>query len=414
VRDESGAVYRLVGVSEDITELRQVEERFLQAQKMEAVGSLAGGVAHDFNNLITVILSYSEMLLSELPANDPLRADAEEIRKAGERASELTRQLLTFSRRQVIQPKVVRINELIEATGNMLERLIAENIALAMALDPEAGAVRVDAGQMEQVIVNLAVNARDAMPDGGRLLIESKNIDFPEPGEPDQESPLYPSGRNVMLAVSDTGIGMDAETQKRIFEPFYTTKEPGKGTGLGLSTVYGIVRQSGGQISVYSEPGKGTSFKVYLPRVDDVPETREEIAAQAKSAAGRETVLIVDDDPAVLSIARYALDRLGYHVISMDDGESALAYLTKQNPPIDLLVTDLNMPRMSGRILADRFAAIHPYARILFVSGYTDDAVVRHDMLESGAHYLAKPFTPDSLARKVREVLDEVKPRESR
>jgi PAS domain S-box-containing protein len=404
VTDKSGRPYRYVGVSEDVTDLRRAEERFAQAQKMDAVGRLAGGVAHDFNNLLTVILSYSDMLLEELSPDDPHRNEIQEIRKAGVSASTLTRQLLVFSRQQVVQPKVMRLNALVADAGKMLKRLIGEHVELATALDPQAGAVKVDAGQLEQVIVNLAVNARDAMPNGGRLMIESKNVEFIEAFSEGETS--YPAGRYVTLAVSDNGTGMDAATQARVFEPFFTTKEPGKGTGLGLATVYGIVKQAGGYISLYSEPGSGTSFKIYFPRVDDSLDAPEELAAPLALPRGAETILVVEDEPAVRSLVRQVLERQGYHVLEVPDGESALDIASKHQGPIHLLLTDVVMPRMSGRIVADRFAAIRGDARILFVSGYTDDAIVHHGVLESGLQFLEKPFTPDALARKVREVLD--------
>jgi two-component system cell cycle sensor histidine kinase/response regulator CckA len=404
VTDSVTGEQHLEAVSEDVTDQRRVEQQFRQAQKMDAVGQLAGGVAHDFNNLLTVILSYSHFLLSSLAPDDPNREDVDAIRSAGESAAALTRQLLVFSRQQVVQPKVLRLNEVVAGTGKMLRRLIGENIELATTLDPDAGAVKVDAGQMEQVIVNLAVNARDAMPNGGRLLIESKNAEFHEAVT--ERTTLYPAGRYVMLAVSDNGIGMDAATQAKVFEPFFTTKAVGKGTGLGLATVYGIVKQSGGDISLYSEPGAGTSFKIYFPRVDGTAIGAGELAPAAALPRGRETIMIADDDPAVRNLVRQVLERQGYRVLEAPDGESALDVAARHTDSIQLLITDLVMPRMTGRALSERFAALRPDVRVLFVSGYTDDAIVHHGVLDGDMEYLQKPFTPDALARKVRSVLD--------
>lgn len=389
---------------EDVTEQRRVERQFQQAQKMEAVGQLAGGIAHDFNNLLTIIISSSDLLLADGAANGTARADIEAIRTAGKSAATLTRQLLAFSRKQVLQPRVMQMNDLLSGTGKLLDRLIGENIELITVLAPDAGTVKVDPGQIEQVIVNLAVNARDAMPNGGRLTIESKNIEFSE--DLKEHKVLYPAGKYVSLTVSDTGIGMDSETQSRVFEPFFTTKEPGEGTGLGLATVYGIVRQSGGFISVYSEPGQGTSFKIYFPRVDPITSLAEEAPRALKPLGGHETILVVEDAPAVRGIIRQVLTRLGYQVLEAHDGESAIALSAKHTGTIDLLLTDVIMPRMGGRVLADQIAKQRPGIRVLYVSGYTDDAIVRHGVLEPGVNYLEKPFTPDTLAKKVRGVLE--------
>ena len=392
-------------VTEDVTDIRRLERQYHQAQKMEAVGQLAGGVAHDFNNLLTVILSYSDFLLSELPPDAALhRENVEAIRDAGVSAASLTRQLLVFSRQQVVEPKVMRLNDVLDATGKLLTRFLGEHVELTMLLDPDTGAVKVDAGQMEQVIVNLAVNARDAMPDGGRLLIESRNVDFAAASS-DREM-VYPAGPHIMLSVSDNGTGMDAATQARLFEPFFTTKAPGKGTGLGLATVYGIVKQSGGEISVYSEPGSGTSFKMFFPRFDHALAVPEQLAAAGAAPGCAETVLIVEDQPAVRTIVRQVLERGGYQVLEATDAEGALEIASKHAEPIRLLLTDVIMPRMSGRELADQFAKLRPDARILFISGYTDDAIVHHGVLEREMQFLQKPFTSDALLRKVREVLD--------
>ncbi|HYT83053.1 MAG TPA: response regulator [Gemmatimonadales bacterium] len=404
VRGERGTVLRLDGISRDITEQRKLEEQFRQAQKMEAVGRLAGGVAHDFNNLLTVITSYSDILLEDLAPHDPRRADMEEIRKAAISAAGLTRQLLAFSRQQVLEPRVLNLNAVVTNTEKLLRRLLGEDVQLVTAPAPQLGAVKADPGQLEQVIVNLAVNARDAMPEGGKLTIETANAVMDEAYVRDH--PLAKPGPYVMLAVSDTGAGMDEQTQRRIFEPFFTTKEPGKGTGLGLATVYGIVKQSGGFIWVYSEPGHGTTFKIYLPRVAEPVETVTPPAALGESLRGSETVLLAEDAAAVRAVTRQVLDRLGYTVLEAPNGAAALHLATKHHGPIHLLLTDVIMPELGGRQLAQQLIALRPELRVLYASGYTDDAVVRHGVLTPGVAYLQKPFTPDVLARKVREVLD--------
>jgi len=391
-------------VWEDVTEQQRMERQFYQAQKMEAVGLLAGGVAHDFNNLLTIIISSSDMLRAELPADSPHFPDVEAIRNAGKSAAALTRQLLAFSRKQVLQPRVMHLNELVRNMAHLLERLLSANIELVTSLYRDAGSVKVDPGQMEQVVVNLAINAQDAMPNGGRLLIESKNVTFTEPVN--QNNTSLPAGRYVTLTVSDTGVGMDSETQARVFEPFFTTKQPGQGTGLGLATVYGIVRQSGGFISVYSEPGAGTTFKIYFPRVDDEAADRNDKASRGTPLTGSETVLVVEDAAAVRAIIHEVLRRNGYNVLEAVDGENALQIGASYDGPIHLLLTDVVMPRMGGRALAEHFSKLRPDTRVLFVSGYTDDAIVRHGVLEPGVNYLEKPFTPDDLARKVRLLLD--------
>src|SRR5438094_6696617 len=386
----------------DVTEQRRLQQQLVQSQKMEAVGRLAGGVAHDFNNLLTVILSYSDLLLEDRPPDAPDREDIEQIRKAAVGASALTRQLLAFSRQQVLEPRVLDVNTVVASTEKMLTRLLGEDISLTASLAPALGAVKVDPGQLEQIIINLAVNARDAMPHGGRLSIETANVDMDESYV--RGHPVAHPGPYVMLAVSDTGTGMDAATQARIFEPFFTTKEAGKGTGLGLATVYGIVRQSSGFIWVYSEPGHGTSFKIYLPRVVDAVARAGAPAPQV--VGGSETVLVVEDVAAVRAVTRQMLERQGYCVLEAANGATALSLARQHQSAIHLLVTDVVMPEVSGRELADQLVQPRPDMKVLFMSGYTDDAVVRHGILQEGIAYLQKPFTPDTLARKVRAVLD--------
>jgi len=402
VRDGSGDVEYYETFVRDVTEQRRLEGQLLQAQKMEAVGRLAGGVAHDFNNLLTVILSYSDLLLEDLPPEIPDRADVAEIRKAAVAASSLTRQLLAFSRQQVLEPRVLDVNTVVASTEKLLTRLLGEDVSLTTSLAAALGAVKVDPGQLEQIIMNLAVNARDAMPRGGRLSIETANVEMDESYV--HGHPLARPGHYVMLAVSDTGTGMDAATQARIFEPFFTTKEAGKGTGLGLATVYGIVRQSSGFIWVYSEPGHGTSFKIYLPRVDEPVSPAGAPAPQV--VGGSETVLVVEDVAAVRAVTRQMLERQGYCVLEAANGATALSLARQHHSAIHLLVTDVVMPEVSGRELADQLVQLRPDMKVLFMSGYTDDAVVRHGILQEGIAYLQKPFTPDTLARKVRAVLD--------
>ena len=402
------SVAAIVNNYRDVTDRRILEEQILLSQKMEAIGRLAGGVAHDFNNILTAIGGYADLLMADFAPDDKRRGDIEEIHRATQRAASLTQQLLAFSRRQVMQPKVISLNALIPDIEKMLRRLIGEDILFATVLHPRVGNVRADPGQLEQVIVNLAVNARDAMPapNGGRLTIETRNVELDELYAADH--PGVTPGRYVMLAVTDTGVGMDEETKSRIFEPFFTTKARGKGSGLGLATVYGIVRQTGGHIWPYSEPGTGTTMRVYLPRVDDPADPIEHSSeAPPESLRGSETILLVEDEAPVRSVTRQLLERNGYTVLEAADGRTALSLINGEQDRVhvDLLLTDVIMPGMSGRELADQMKARRPQLRVLFMSGYTDDAVVRHGMLEPGLAYLEKPFRPPVLLRKVREVL---------
>ena len=391
-------------VEERTAERKHLEEQLLQSQKLEAVGQLAGGIAHDFNNLLTTIMGYSQLALRRLSPNDPLRPNLEEIKKASDRAASLTRQLLAFSRKQVLQPKVFDLNSVIADLERMLRRMIAEDIEIRTMLQREVGNVKADPSQIEQVIINLAVNARDAMPFGGQLTIETADVYLDETYA--QQHLTVVPGAYVMLAVSDTGIGMDAETQLHIFEPFFTTKEVGKGTGLGLSTVYGIVRQSGGNIWVYSEPGKGTTVKVYLPRVDEGAEEYKRSVPLSDLAQGTETILLVEDDEMVRQLAREVLETSGYQVLEAASGSAARLICEQTKEAIQLLLTDVVMPKTSGREVVNRLLPLHPEMRVLFMSGYAQNAIVHHGVLDEGIDFIEKPFSPQALALKVREVLD--------
>jgi two-component system, cell cycle sensor histidine kinase and response regulator CckA len=392
--------------AEDVTERRALEQQLRQSQKMEAVGRLAGGVAHDFNNLLMVISGYSEFLLDRLGPDPALRGPAQEIASAAVRATSLTRQLLAFSRKQMLAPKILDLNSVVTENLKMLNRMIGEDIELMMVPAADLGTVRADAGQIEQVIMNLAVNARDAMPAGGKLTIETSNVSLDE-DYARFHAPLRP-GNYVMLAISDTGAGMDSETQSHIFEPFFTTKGP-KGTGLGLSTVYGIVKQSGGYIWVYSEAGKGTTFKVYLPRVADTVEAPAQVAVPAESAAtepGTETVLLVEDETNLRYLARQFLEKQGYRVVEAADGAAAMQIAVAHEGMIHLLLTDVIMPGMNGRELAQRISEIRPNVKVLYMSGYTENVIGSNGTLDAGVRLLQKPFTLRDLKSKVREVLD--------
>jgi PAS domain S-box-containing protein len=401
--DEQGHITGIIGFGLDITEARQLQEQVLQSQKMEAVGRLAGGIAHDFNNLLTVILGYSRMSLDRMSQHDPLRGQLAQIEVAGQRAADLTRQLLAFSRKQVLQPEVLDLNPLVKNLEKMLGRLIGEDLALSLHLASDLGHIKADRTQLEQVILNLAVNSRDAMPKGGRLVIETSNAAL-GPEYCAQHRPVQP-GNYVMLAVSDTGVGMSPEVQARMFEPFFTTKELGRGTGLGLSTVYGIVKQSGGYVWIYSEPGKGTTFKIYFPRTD-AQVSPQAVPAAPQSLTGSETILVTEDDQGLRELAATILRKHGYNVLIAEDAAQAEVLSAKHPGPIDLLLTDVVMPLVSGPTLAETLRRQRPGIGVIFTSGYTDQAVSQHGLFPDAKAFLAKPYTPSALAGKVRQALD--------
>jgi two-component system, cell cycle sensor histidine kinase and response regulator CckA len=390
--------------AEALNALKKSQEQLLQAQKLEAVGRLAGGISHDFNNLLTAIMGYSELTLRELKPQDPLRRNLEEIRRASDRAASLTRQLLAFSRKQVMQLKVFDLNSVVIDLERMLRRMIGEDIDLRTTLLDGNGNIKADPGQIEQVIMNLVINARDAMPMGGKLTIETTRVYLDETSVQDHIEPT--PGYYVMLAVSDTGFGVTDEVRQHMFEPFFTTKDPGKGTGLGLSTVYGIVKQLSGHIWVYSEPGKGTTFKVYFPAVIEAADDYKFPYESDTVPNGSETVLLVEDAEMVRNLAKDVLKSRGYNVLEADDGPSARHVCNQYHQSIDLLLTDVVMPRVSGVDLANELLRLHPEMRVLYMSGYTEDAIVNHGVLESGVNFIQKPFSADQLAIRVREVLD--------
>ena len=401
---QNGVAVGVQGIARDVTERRNLEEQLRQSQKMEAIGQLAGGVAHDFNNLLTAINGYSSLALQRVDDDSPIKPYLEEVKKAGDRAANLTRQLLAFGRKQILQPLALDLNSVVSDMNKMLRRLIGEDIALTAKLAQDLRKIKADPGQVEQVLINLVVNARDAMPTGGSLTIETANVQL-DREYASRHVGIQP-GRFVMLAVSDTGTGMDEATRARIFEPFFTTKEKGKGTGLGLSTVYGIVQQSGGSIWVYSEPNQGTSFKVYLP------ELRSDASANVVEStidvieSGSETILLVEDEEVVRGLTTNILEGAGYHVIAASGGAEAAKLCADRNEPIDLLLTDVVMPPTSGKEVAEQLTKMQPGLKVLFMSGYTDEAIVHHGVLDANVEFIQKPFTPVGLSKKIREVLD--------
>jgi nitrogen-specific signal transduction histidine kinase/CheY-like chemotaxis protein len=391
------------GVATDITERKVLEQQLLQAQKMEAVGRLAGGIAHDFNNLLMAITGYSELMRSKVLKDDPLYSHLENILKAGDRATALTQQLLTFSRQKIVYPQVVDLNRVVLDLEPMLRRLIGEDLDLEVVTDGGTGAVKADPGQLGQIVMNLVVNARDAMPQGGRLTLKTAPVDFTV-GCHNQYG-LTPPGAYVRLEVQDTGMGMDETTQAHVFEPFFTTKEPGKGTGLGLSTVYGIVKQSGGYLDLVSSPGAGSTFTVYLPRLDQVVGPSKAKIPITASFRGEETILLVEDEDVLRGLLAKFLRLYGYTVVEARHGGEALLACERHQGPIHLMVTDVVMPQMSGRELADRLTPLRPEMKIIYMSGYTEDALVQHGVADLSVAFLQKPFKPIELARQVRAVL---------
>jgi nitrogen-specific signal transduction histidine kinase/ActR/RegA family two-component response regulator len=402
-----------------VAALRASEERYrllfqqlVQAEKMQAIGRLAGGVAHDFNNVLTVIMGYAQQLIDFPDANpDAVQNNASQIITASNRAAALTRQLLAFGRKQVLQPSIVNLNAIIADVDKMARRLISENVEMVARPAPKLGSIQADPGQIEQVLLNLLINARDAMPRGGMLTLETANVELDQ-AYADEHAGVHP-GPHVMLAVSDTGVGMDAETQSHIFEPFFTTKEKGKGSGMGLATVYGVVQQSGGHVSVYSEPGRGSTFKVYLPRTGELAEPLPTSPAQQPAMRGKETILVAEDDRQVLDLAVAILKACGYHVLELENGNDAERMCQQHDGQIDLLLTDVVMREVSGPDLARRVQKVRPDIKVLFMSGYTDSVIVHQGVLDPEIAFLPKPFTPSTLAGRVRQVLDEEVPARS-
>jgi PAS domain S-box-containing protein len=404
INDENGVAAYFEVFAEDVTEKRVLERQLRTAQKMEAIGRLSGGIAHDFNNHLGVIIGYSRVLKRQLGENNPLTEHALEIEKAGQRAASLTKQLLAFSRQQVLTPAVLSLNTLASEMDRMLPRLLGENIEVSLELDPELGSVKADQGQIEQVIMNLAVNARDAMPEGGKLKIQTANVVLDQIYT--RNHPGSKAGDYVMLGVTDTGTGMDAGTLAHMFEPFFTTKERGKGTGLGLATVYGIVKQSNGYIWVESALGKGSAFQIYLPRHEGQPAAEELKSGIVENLRGSESILLAEDSEALRKLAQSNLESAGFRVLSAQSGEEALEIATRHASTFDLLLTDVVMPGMNGRVLAEQLLPRQPGMKVLYMSGYTDSFIAGHGVLEPGTYLLHKPFTEEVLIRKVREVLD--------
>jgi two-component system, cell cycle sensor histidine kinase and response regulator CckA len=409
VPSKSGPATKMVIVNRDITERRQLEEKFRQAHKMEAIGRLSGGIAHDFNNLLGVIIGYAEILQERLVESDPLRVSADEIVKAGKRAASLTRQLLAFSRQQILEPEVLDLNEIVADIEKMLRRVIGEDIELGADLDPGLGHVKADRGQLEQLFLNLAVNARDAMPDGGRLLIETRSFEMSEEYVRSYPYPVK-TGFYARVTVKDTGMGMDADVQARIFEPFFTTKEKGKGTGLGLSTVYGVVKQSGGYIEVHSEIGKGAAFAIYFPTVQETVSRTKPHQTSRSATVAHETILLVEDEDSLRTLSRNLLELSGYTVIEARNGNEALAIAKSGTGRIHLLLTDIVMPGISGRELAKRLLIEMPQLKVVYMSGYAGQSVGDNDVFGKNAHYLQKPFSRENLAQKVRDALESFEP----
>ena len=408
VRAPNGRVSRVVGLIEDITAVRETEQQLRQAQKMEAIGQLAGGIAHDFNNLLVVIGGYTELIALDLESSHHVQQDLEQVKAAVDSAASLTHQLLAFSRRQILQPQILDLNRVLRRVEALLRRVIGENITLAMNLRSPIARVNADPAQIEQVIINLAVNARDAMPAGGRLTIETAEVEL-EDGYVARHRGAA-TGRHVMIAVTDTGVGMDEATQRRLFEPFFTTKPPGRGTGLGLATVYGVVKQSHGSVWVYSELGRGSTFKIFLPATAATTEALDDPRVPDQPSTGTETVLVTEDQQEVRSVIAATLRRQGYSVLLAPDADDAMAVSRNHSGPIHLLLSDVVLPGLSGRDLARRLLAERPDVRVLYMSGYTDDAIVHHGVLEAGLAFIQKPFTGDALLRKTRDVLDGPRP----
>jgi len=403
--DDEGSLIKIKKYLFDITEMKHLEQQLIQAQKMEAIGQLAGGIAHDFNNLLTVINGYAELLLNRMSPDDPYFHEIHQILKAGERASSLTNQLLAFSRKQVIKPKVLNLNQVLLDTEKMLRRLIGEDIILETNFDNDLGYIKMDKGQIDQVIVNLAVNAQDAMPRGGKLTIATTNVDIDKEIHGSYETIL--PGKYIKLSVRDNGIGMDKETLKHIFEPFFTTKGRDKGTGLGLSTVYGIIKQNRGFIQVHSQPGKGTVFEIYLPRLSEVQEQRRDESEFTQIPHGSGTILLVEDDEAVRLLAKNVLEEHGYLIFCASNGTDALKFADQFSGKIDLILTDVVMPEINGREMVEKITQSQPEAKIIYMSGYTDDAVLKHGVKYGETNFIHKPFNPRDLLKKVKEVLEQ-------